>query len=230
MEHGGKGLFEFIVEAHELIEKGQIEISEWHKVVQIIFKQMIECIEYIHNKNVCHFDISLENFLINDVLIIPYHSDNGRKYIKFLCSDIQIKICDFGLSELFENTNNNNNNNHNNKSTNFYCNKYCGKTTYKSPEIYSEKRLFNAKSNDIWCLGVCLFMMLIGGQPWKKPKKNHESFVMIMNGQYIQLFTAWNKLKYVNNNICDLFYKIFKYENHRINLQQIKQHSWLKND
>eukprot|EP01084_Bolivina_argentea_P050214 92333_1 len=67
MEDGGTSLWDFISDAHGLINQGQITIKEWHRVCKIIFKQMIECIEYIHSQNVCHFDISLENMVINDV-------------------------------------------------------------------------------------------------------------------------------------------------------------------
>ena len=98
MEDGGdQSLFEFVFNAHNLIQKGYLELTEWHKVVKIIFKQMIECIKYIHSKNVCHFDISLENWLINDVAVNVIKTTNGKK-VKFCCDDIQIKLCDFGYA------------------------------------------------------------------------------------------------------------------------------------
>ena len=113
-----QSLFKFVVKAHELISRGQITISEWHKICKIIFKQMVESIEYIHTKNICHMDISLENYTINDVKICE--SVDG-KYIEFLGDDVQIKLCDFGLSETFNNNQ-------------FLTNKYCGKSVHKSPE------------------------------------------------------------------------------------------------
>jgi len=217
MEHGGNGMFEFVVKAHELIQRGQILISEWHKMCKMIFKQMIECIEYIHSKNICHMDISLENWVINDCKICE--SDN-RKYIEFMGDDVQIKLCDFGLSEIFNKTSD--------RDNQFLSNKYCGKPIYKSPEINEKKKLFDARFNDIWCLGICLFMMIIGGAPWKKGIKNEESFNLIMNGEYIQLFKTWNRLDYVNDDIIDLFHKIFQCEHKRIDLNGIKNHSWLR--
>ena len=123
-EDGGFPLFDFVVKVHQLIEIGKLEITEWHRIAKIIFKQMIEVIEFIHSKHVAHFDISLENFLINDVDVVLVTVPNkGTQTIKFSVDDessgIQIKLCDFGLAELFHN-----------KSldeSKWLTNKYCGK-------------------------------------------------------------------------------------------------------
>lgn len=94
-EDGGNSLFDFVVKAHKLIEHGELEISEWLQVVKIIFKQMIEITDYIHSKNVCHMDISLENWLINDMRVALESTESGKK-IRFDIDGIQIKLCDFG--------------------------------------------------------------------------------------------------------------------------------------
>eukprot|EP01083_Nonionella_stella_P020591 57096_1 len=98
MEHGGDSLFNFIVKGHQCLSQGHITLDEWHRFCKFAFKQMIECIQYIHSKNVVHFDISLENFLINDVRIVILSNKNGKvNKIKFKTDDIKIKLCDFGL-------------------------------------------------------------------------------------------------------------------------------------
>ena len=150
-EYGGSSLFDFVVKAHKYIAMGNITISDWHKCVKIIFNQIIECVEYMHSKNVCHFDISLENILINDIDVHCYKDINGIQRIKFVEDDIQIKLCDFGLAEIFDPK----------KNSKFLCNKYVGKPNYQSPEIVSKQKLFSAKKNDIWCMGICLFMLII---------------------------------------------------------------------
>ena len=110
MQDGGTSLFEFVFNAHKFIQAKKLSVKQWLKMCKLLFKQMIECIQYIHNKNVAHFDISLENFLINnvDVEILPFDQ------ISF-CFDskIQCKLCDFGLSHYF-------------KDSNFSSSKYCG--------------------------------------------------------------------------------------------------------
>lgn len=101
MEDGGHWLFQFVENIHQCIKNGQLEISEWHKLVKLIFVQMVECIEYLHSKNVCHFDISLENLLISDVQI---KCSAGGKDLRFCFdSSVQVKLCDFGLAHYFEN-------------------------------------------------------------------------------------------------------------------------------
>merc|ERR1712228_493690 len=103
---GGGSLFDFVQKGHEYIKDGSIDISEWQKVANIILKQMIDCIQYIHSKNVIHFDISLENWLINDVKVEVDVYTNGIEKIRFVADRIQIKLCDFGLSQLFKKENN----------------------------------------------------------------------------------------------------------------------------
>ena len=103
MEDGGHSLLEFARRAHKCIKKNKLDIEHWMKMCKILFIQMIECIEYIHNKNVIHFDISLENFLINDVNINVIETDHGDEKIEFCLNDnVQIKICDFGLAQYFQ--------------------------------------------------------------------------------------------------------------------------------
>ena len=68
-------------------------MSEWHKVCKAIFKQMIESIEYIHSKNICHFDISLENLVINDCQVQRSENPRNNKVnIEFMTDEINIKL------------------------------------------------------------------------------------------------------------------------------------------
>ena len=110
MEDGGQSLLHFVQRAHKCIKAQKLDISQWIKMCKIIFKQMVESIDYIHSKNVAHFDISLENFLINDVKINVIQDDK----LQFCFDDkIQCKLCDFGLAQYFA-------------DDNFSTSKFCG--------------------------------------------------------------------------------------------------------
>ena len=98
MEDGGQSLFDFVKRAHKCIKVRKLDISQWIKMCKFIFKQMVQCLEYIHSKNVSHFDISLENYLINDVKINVIEDD---KFEFCFDENIQCKLCDFGLASYF---------------------------------------------------------------------------------------------------------------------------------
>ena len=62
---------------------GDLLIENWELRMRKVFYQIATSIKWLHSKQVCHLDISLENALIDN-------SDN-------------IKIIDFGLAKYFEN-------------------------------------------------------------------------------------------------------------------------------
>eukprot|EP00484_Ammonia_sp_Unknown_P012172 CAMPEP_0197077676 /NCGR_PEP_ID=MMETSP1384-20130603/212737_1 /TAXON_ID=29189 /ORGANISM="Ammonia sp." /LENGTH=379 /DNA_ID=CAMNT_0042516541 /DNA_START=79 /DNA_END=1218 /DNA_ORIENTATION=+ len=248
MEDGGSSLFDFVVKAHTLIRSGKIAVSEWIQMVKVIFKQMVECTEYLHSKKVCHLDISMENFLINNVMVDAVQINRGKNEdIKFVTDKVQVKLCDFGLAELFA-------------DDECLCAKWCGKVNYKSPEVVEKKQTFHAKQNDIWCLGVTLFMMMTGCPPWSVASASDDRYVNMTNGflkymleswgvlpfvddALLNLFESnmtngflkymlesWGLLPFVDDALLNLFESIFKREADRIGLDEIKSHSWFADD
>jgi len=215
MEDGGLPLFEFVIKCHELIKNKVLRVSHWKSVVRVIFAQMLQCVQYIHAKKVCHFDISLENFCINDVEISLLEQADGSEVINFALDDIHVKLCDFGLAEKF--------------ACSMLANKYVGKTGYKSPEVTKRKKDFDAKANDVWCLGVTLFMMLTGAAPWLVADVSDELFVCTMKGKMKPVLTAWKIFDHVGDTAVNLLSRIFVDEELRIGLDCISKHIWMIN-
>ena len=128
MEHGGSDLFDFIIEAHELIEAKKLRIKEWRKFSKYLFWQMIVVTQWLHNDmGIAHLDISLENILIKHGTFVEVQ--DGDETVFSINSNVQIKICDFGLAEMFERD-------PVSKERSFECTKFCGKTNYKAPEVW----------------------------------------------------------------------------------------------
>lgn len=204
-----------VLKAHNCILNGKLSIFEWQNVCKILFKQMVTFIDILHNKmNVCHLDISLENMLINDVLITVDPTNNEQ--IHFV-PQFSVKFCDFGLAETFDVKTN----------PNFLSSKFVGKTNYKSPEIYQKKQ-FDARAADTWSLGVCLFALLMGSMPFNKPSKNDATFQWIISGHILELIQEWNKVHYVNQHHVNILYKIFQKENKRINIKTLVTDPWFQ--
>eukprot|EP00488_Nonionellina_sp_1-RS-2012_P002384 TRINITY_DN4550_c0_g1_i1.p1 TRINITY_DN4550_c0_g1~~TRINITY_DN4550_c0_g1_i1.p1 ORF type:complete len:179 (-),score=46.02 TRINITY_DN4550_c0_g1_i1:454-990(-) len=170
---------------------------------------MIECIDYIHSKNVAHFDISLENWLINDVEVDVHRTANGKESVQFVLDNIQVKLCDFGLAKIFT-------------KKSFLSNKHCGKTGYKSPEINAKKRGFNAGANDLWCIGICLFMLCTGIAPWGKAHSSDKNYAFIRKYGIYDALKVWGVSKYIHRNMLPLIDAMLRFENDRVNLKQTK--------
>eukprot|EP01084_Bolivina_argentea_P030413 56367_1 len=218
MEDSGTDFFQFVRKCHEYIAKGILEIKEWHRFCKIAMKQMVNLLDWMHNKmGCCHLDISLENFVINNVMVMM----TGRDGTKIEFSDnFQIKLIDFGLAEVF-------NSSTEDGEIDFVCTKYVGKTQYKSPKVYGKKKAFDARKADVWSLGVCFFMMIIGGGPFTKATIKDPCFEIIMNGQLLDLIVGWNKIDFINKNILDLMFRIFRKEKYRLTIDDIKTHPFL---
>jgi len=215
LEDAGHDLFKFVKRAHSFIKKGYLDIPQWHNAVKIIFRQMLESVEFIHGKNICHHDISLENYLINDVKIVESNDGrNNHTKISFVEADISIKLIDFGLATVYI-------------QDSFQSIKFVGKCGYQCPRIEQQKT-YNAKSNDVWGLGVCLFKMIVGSDPFRRAHPNDDLYSLIMNGHLIKVIKNWNRLHYVNQDLINLFQLFFQPESERITLSEIKQHPWLK--
>lgn len=101
-----------------------------------MFMQMVSALQYLHLEGFMHRDIKPENFLV-------YYEENKLK----------IKLIDFGFACHFKG---------NEKKK-----EKVGSINYIAPEmlIDDENAEYNCKI-DVWALGVCLYNMLVGKQPF----------------------------------------------------------------
>ena len=157
--------------------------------------------------------------LINDVDINIDEKKNLKFVIDSKNNPPQLKMCDLGLSEMYKNDRNGN--------AVFTTSKNAGKRTYKSAEMVRGDKTWNAAANDVWCLGVSLFMMLIGGAPWQIAHVNDKDFRLIMDGKMMKLIKGWGRTQYVNVELIDLLESIFKYEDKRITISELRRHPWV---
>ncbi|XP_056017830.1 testis-specific serine/threonine-protein kinase 1-like isoform X1 [Ostrea edulis] len=101
-----------------------------------MFREMVEALKYLHNLGVTHRDLKCENILI--------------------MSDKRVAISDFGFSRLYLDVQH---------SDVIKCKTYCGSRAYASPELLSGSP-YDPRTNDVWSLGVVLFVMNCGTMPF----------------------------------------------------------------
>ena len=60
MTDGGSCLFNTVLQSHQFITAGQLEITEWRRICQSMFKQMVSFIHTLHTKmSICHLGMLL---------------------------------------------------------------------------------------------------------------------------------------------------------------------------
>lgn len=106
------------------------------KLALNIFMQMIKAVHYLHCEGFMHRDIKPENFLI-------FTDDKNQ---------LKIKLIDFGFACHFK---------PNEKKRD-----KVGSINYIAPEMLLEEDCEYDCKIDIWALGICLYNMLVGKQPF----------------------------------------------------------------
>lgn len=108
-----------------------------------------------------------------------------------ITDEFEIKICDFGFSTFY------------NRSETIK--DYCGTIYYCSPEVYG-RTPYNGELNDIWSIGVCLLILLIGEEKFSviSDKLEYSGF---LNG--IEFFQEIYRSKFLNQDV-KLLVKILK--------------------
>mmetsp|Transcript_1826 Transcript_1826/g.3177 ORF Transcript_1826/g.3177 Transcript_1826/m.3177 type:complete len:549 (-) Transcript_1826:148-1794(-) len=101
--------------------------------------QMVSAIKYLHEHNIAHRDIKLENFVFSTRPNEPYSMQ-------------KIKLVDFGLVYWRK------------PGAGLYSHHPCGTIGYAAPEIFAENR-YIPEAADMWSLGVVLYILVTGRFP-----------------------------------------------------------------
>eukprot|EP01130_Rhizamoeba_saxonica_P007126 TRINITY_DN2866_c0_g2_i1.p1 TRINITY_DN2866_c0_g2~~TRINITY_DN2866_c0_g2_i1.p1 ORF type:complete len:652 (-),score=132.18 TRINITY_DN2866_c0_g2_i1:31-1986(-) len=122
-----------------------------------------------------------------------------------LDEDLNIKISDFGLSNFI---------NPNKDFTTF-----CGSLHYASPEILNGQS-YIGPGIDIWSIGVILYCLVVGRQPWDGDTANEVMDSILGDGLNIP--------PAISDNCADLIENMLKYrEEERITIPNIRHNVWI---
>ena len=157
---------------------------------RIIFSQLLDGLEAIHNLNIYHRDIKPENILL------------GEKFL--------LKYIDFGMG--IEGST---------KLQNFL-----GTPSYAAPELHLRIPYFG-KSEDIFSLGVTLFVLVTGRLPFKLAIPQDNLYQYIFRGEYVEF---WRKKNLnLSPSFMELFDNMIAFDySQRPSISEIRQSAWMK--
>jgi len=187
----------------EFLEKELFDVVTMESVpessAKMYFKQIVEGMEYLQSRSICHRDISLENVML---------SESGRAV-----------IIDFGMCLLLPR--------HvmSGEVMNVGPQGTCGKKSYMAPEIYHNSS-FNGFQSDVWSLGVLLYMLLTKSAPYQYPSTMDPHFRAIALGRLPRYIRTMNVM--LSPHAVDLLDKMLRVNpEDRITVSAIKTHPWL---
>jgi len=167
------------------------------KAAEIVYT-VSDALQYLHEHYVVHRDIKPENILfgVDGTLKI---TDFGLAHHSLSCDDAMPSSFDLIRMDT--------------------C---CGTPHYVAPEIITQSA-YNCQC-DLWSLGVILFIMLVGYQPFNANSLN-QIYKLIAKGKYNLNTKRWNA---VSNDAKDLVQKLLEVDpEKRYSAKDIKSHPWI---
>jgi len=123
----------------------------------VVLEQVLYAVAYMHNRNICHRDIKLENIMY----------ETTRK-------DASIRLIDFGLSQTFDGAT---------VKRDFVRSAY----TLSPEMAAAGKQLQYTAKTDMWCIGIVAWILLAGDPPFFKDGadlKDKATLEKLINAKY----------------------------------------------
>ena len=168
------------------------------KISAKIFKRIVLTVKNLHKNNIAHCDIKPENILVD--------------------KNFRLLLNDFGFSQIFDG-----------EKGDYILHKFAGSNIYCAPETKKAyTKGFDAIKNDIFSLGVFLYVLVIGKFPFENAHFSDKNYKYFINKDYDKF---WKKCKInLSSEFKDLINHIFCYEpDKRLSILEIKNHQWMNN-
>jgi len=178
---------------------------------RIWFQQLLQAINLLQKKGVCHRDISLDNILLDEddniCLIDPGLS------LRIPYSDAETG----GVGDVSAGT----------SRRLIIAQGQGGKLMYAAPEVIAKKTDVDGFAIDLWSVGVVLFVMVVGLAPFRWAHPSDKRYARISSGH---LKSVIDGLKIsLSPEVCDLLQGFFWADpQKRLTLAEIIQHPWVE--
>lgn len=221
----GMTLRDFTNKCHKMMQMKQLNLREYKKICKFIFWQISANISWLHNDmNLAHLDLNMDNIMIENGTFIKNEDDSIS-----INPDLNVKLIDFGLSEIF-NTKTDINDDNNNP---FSCSKHgmTNNQTYVAPKVF-DGDVYDAKCADMWSLGIILFTMCVGREPYQYPNDKTDAGYWSLKNENIGDFQSYLKMshltQFLNDSLISLILGLLDFnDSNRFNIKQVLESDYL---
>ena len=167
------------------------------KISAKLFLKIVYAVKYLHDNDIAHCDLKPENILLDNFF--------------------NPKINDFGFSQKFDG-----------KKGDFLIHKRSGTPNYSSPDVrHAFTKGYNGIKNDIFSLGVLLFVITIGEFPFEKATYSDEKYKFVIKGHFDRFWKFFNHID-VSDEFRDLINSLISLNpSKRLTTDAILKHPWL---
>lgn len=168
---------------------------------RLIIQSLASAIAYLHNKDIVHRDLKLENILVKSSFL----DDNNEM-------NLNIKVTDFGLATARK---------HGPRSEGMM-QTTCGTPIYMAPEVINAHEY--SQLCDIWSIGVIMYLLLCGKPPFLANSKE-KLFELIRKGELQFEDPVWDSVSDSAKNVLKQLMKVDPA--HRITAKELLDNQWL---
>jgi serine/threonine protein kinase len=188
------------------------------ELIRYIFANIVSAVSFIHDLNICHRDIKLENILLKYLPneLIHNNIELSQKKLPILV------LSDFGLSKKID-------------PLNPLLSTRCGSEDYVSPELLLGMS-YDGKQNDCWSTGVVLYTILEGRLPFDPlPTERNKPLRRQSKPSHRIAMISWNWYFMKDEVLGEIFKQpkeivkmLLTKRNKRATMNDIKNHPWCK--
>ncbi|XP_031243667.1 serine/threonine-protein kinase 33 isoform X2 [Mastomys coucha] len=179
-----------------LDQKGHFSENE----TRLIIQSLASAIAYLHNKDIVHRDLKLENIMVKSSFI----DDNNEV-------NLNIKVTDFGLAVQ----------KHGSRSEGMM-QTTCGTPIYMAPEVINAHDY--SQQCDIWSIGVIMYILLCGEPPFMA-NSEEKLYELIKKGELRFEDPIWDSISDSAKNALKQLMKVDPA--HRITAKELLDNQWL---
>lgn len=196
----GGELFDAIIKSKHINEN----------TVNILVKQILSAIDYMHTNNIVHRDIKPENILLTSKELQSSTVSLPSKSKETISSKPMIKISDFGLAIEV-------------KDDLMHDYGYAGTPSYMAPEML--KQTAHNKAIDLWSLGIITYIMICGYSPFSGDSL--EDYIKdVFNKQLVFPSPEWDSISDESKDLIKQLLMINQV--YRISAKNALEHPWIK--